>query len=360
MRHVPDSITGLKGASGRRRLLAVTAAALVSALFLAPAHAEDGLEVSGDVAVELLDALGYDADDPATAQPKIQPSVTVAVSDAWSVVAQAVIEPVRSEAEIERRDPSALGMMMNDLRLRFADGRFHAEAGKLEPRFGIAWERTPSAYPQEYRIGQRMGVSAGLDLGDGGPGSVTVSASSFFLDAAVLDRSVLSGHKSDDESELPTYNAVLLALDGKGLPGRDEAGYHFSVMHQAARDATRVDEIAVAFGLHTRFDLGNDVGFVPVAEYVRHRNYDGIADQDRAYFTFAGQLDWQGLNLAVAWSGRDTALQDAEDSSDARFRVMGRYSFDCGISLELGWRAADEAAAVERTLDARASYSLIF
>jgi len=321
--------------------------------------------VSGTVEIETLEDWAYETDDSAAPYPKIEPSVTVALAAEWSIFVQAVIEPVRTVSKIEDGDFNNLGLLMNDLRLEYSDAGLRARAGKLKPNFGIAWNRTAGIYPQEYRIGERIGAMAGYTLSNMPAGKMTVSAGSFLLDANVLDRSVLSGRDDPEESAgdlniAEIYTSSLVSIDGSGAPGRGIPGYHLSVMHQDARRSDARDGTAFAIGLHTSVDLGHGVTFRPLTEYVRHRNFAGVAGQDREYVTIASGFAWNGWDLAVAWTGRDTKHPDAEDDRDNRFRLSGGYVFDSGLRLEAGWKVADESHIESRTFAAKASYTLSF
>lgn len=347
------------------------------ALFLAgtaPAFAETkGPAISGEIAIEMQNDWAYRADDRNNLNnnlfPKIEPSATLALAPEWSVFGHAVMEPIGAAGKFENRAFKDLGLVMEDLYIEHRGERFGARAGKLNPGFGIAWDRAPGIYgdefPKGYEINERIGLVGSYKLPRGAAGETTVSASTFFLDTSVLSQSALAGRGDTRRgdggvSNTERFNSFLGALDGGNVPGAGGLGYHLSYMHQARGSGDARDEDSVAVGLHSSFDLGHGVTFLPLAEYVHRQNFAGVADQDRNYVTLAGEFGWNAWNLAVAWTGRDTVRKNAADDRDSQLQISGGYTFDIGLTLEIGWKVTDEADSETQTLGAKASYTIPF
>ena len=72
----------------------------------------------------------------------------------------------------------------------------------------------------------------------------------------------------------------------------------------------------------------------------------------------AGQAEWNGFNLAVAWTGRDT--NNGTDDDDFQVQLSAGYKFDFGISVDIGWKIAEEAGINTETLGAIAAYTVEF
>ena len=52
-------------------------------------------------------------------------------------------------------------------------------------------------------------------------------------------------------------------------------------------------------------------------EYVHQDNAGGASDE-RNFLTLAGQAEWNGFKLAVAWTGRDTSNAAEDDDFQVR------------------------------------------
>ncbi len=126
-------------------------AAIVLAMAPSSVHAADGApSVSGVLSFEFQNDWNYASDDRAnlnnTLSPKVEPSVTFAFSPRWSAFAHAVLESVGSAAKFENRAFEDIGLYMEDLYVEFSGDRFGAKAGKLNPGFGVAWDKAPGIY----------------------------------------------------------------------------------------------------------------------------------------------------------------------------------------------------------------------
>ena len=129
-------------------------------------------------------------------------------------------------------------------------------------------------------------------------------------------------------------------------------------MHQAGGQGDTADENSVALAIHTNFAPGRAVIISPMIEYVTQINAGGVAGEDRDFLTLAGQVEWNGFNLDVAWTRRNT--DKAVDENDRQFQVSVGYMFDFGLTFDVGWKIAEEANVKTRTLGAIATYTIGF
>ena len=74
--------------------------------------------------------------------------------------------------------------------------------------------------------------------------------------------------------------------------------------------------------------------------------------------TFAGQFEWQRCNLAAAWTQRHTFKM--ADDRDYQFQISEGYRFDFGLSVDVGWKIADESNVETQTVGMLASYLFKF
>lgn len=329
--------------------------------------------VSGEIGFELQGDWNYDSDDRAnqnnSLNPTIEPSVTFQLAPRWSVFAHAVMETIGDPAQFENRLVEDVGVYVEDLFVEYAGDRFGAKAGKLNPGFGIGWDNAAGVYgtdfAEDYETSERIGVIASWKLADGENGTHVVSGSSFFADTTILSESALTGRgdtrKEDGGvSNTESFSSFLIAVNGEGIPVGGQLGYHFSYMQQAKGTDGTADEKALAAAVFTQLDLGNGFSFQPMVEGVRLINAGGVDTENKSYLVLSGQLDWNNWNLAVAHTERMTERENASDDHDSLFQISAGYAFDFGLTLDIGWKIAEEANSETRTLGILAAYTLEF
>lgn len=351
---------------------------IVSIVVLAVSHsaamaqAESYPKVSGELAVEIQNDWTYESDDRANQNNDLytttEPSVSIAFTPSWSLFAHAVLEPVQDPEQFENRVFEDHGAFMEDLFVAYDNGPFSAKAGKFNVGFGIAWDLTPGVYGTDlaedgYETAERIGGLASWTFASEAVGEHRLSAGSFFLDTSVLSESTPRGRgvtrKEDGGvSNTEDFSSFILSLDGGKLPHMGELAYHLAYMHQGSGESDTADENAFAVGLHTSITIGPEITLTPLVEYVRQQDAGGVAGEDRDFLTLAAQAEWQGFNLALAWTGRET--DGTTDQDDHQFQVSVGYAFDFGLTFDAGWKITDEANVQTRTLGAIATYTFEF
>lgn len=355
-----------------RTLHTSLAAIIISAA--APAFAEPlSKRISGEIAFELQDDWNYYSDDRGNLNnqlsPTIEPSVTVTLAPGWSVSTVVVMEPVGDPEKFENRAFEDIGLYVEELFAEYAGDRLGAKAGKLNPGFGIAWDMAPGLYgtdlAEDYETSERIGFVGSWMVGEGRFGSHTVSAATFFADTSIFSESALRGRGDNRKrdggvSNTESFESFVVALNGEGLPLPGKPGYHLSFMKQEAGTGDTADENAVAAGVFASFDLGGALSFDPLIEAVQQSNQGGVSGQDRFYLTVGGAFSWSGWNVAASVTERYTDNPAAANNTDTHFQVSAGYSFDFGLSIDVGWKVSEDAGAETRTLGALAAYTLEF
>tara|TARA_R110000868_G_scaffold2930_6_gene19958 strand:+ start:10718 stop:11845 length:1128 start_codon:yes stop_codon:yes gene_type:complete len=329
--------------------------------------------ISGEVSFELQDDWTYKSDDRGNLNnhlfATVEPSVTFAIAPGWSVFAHAVLEPSGSPAKFENRMFEDTALYLADFYVEFAEGRFGAKAGKLNPGFGVAWDMAPGVYgsdlAEDYEISERIGVVGSWQVGAGRYGDHTVSGSTFFADTSIFSESALRSRGDLREgdgglSNTESFRSFVVALNGENIPGAGKLGYHLSYMKQAAGAGNTADEKAFAAALYTSFGLGGGVAFNPLVEGVRIIDQGGTAGVDRTYLTVAGQLEWQNWNLAASVTERETNNVTTANDTDTHMQISAGYTFDFGLSIDVGWKISEDAGTETRTLGAVAAYTVTF
>lgn len=327
--------------------------------------------ISGVIPIEIENDWTYKSDDRSNHNndlyTTIEPELTVQLSPHWSIFAHAVLEPVVAAEKFENRVFEDHGLYLEDFALQFDNGTFGARAGKLNVGFGVAWDKTPGVYGTDfaeagYETSERIGIIGSYAINAASMGTHKLSAGSFFRDTTVFSQSTFRGRgdtrkRDGGVSNTESFESFIVALDGGKIAGLGKLGYHAAYMHQAKGSGDVGDEDAFAVALFTTFDLGGGVAFSPLVEYVHQDNAGGARDE-RDFLTLAGQAEWKGFNLAIAWTGRDTNNTTGEDDFQAQLSVG--YVFDFGLTVDIGWKIAEEAGINTETLGAIAAYKIEF
>jgi len=328
--------------------------------------------ISGEIPIEIENDWAFKSDDRANQSndlyTTIEPAVTVQLSPSWSIFGHAVLEPVGSAGKFENRTFEDIGLYVEDLFVEFNKKAFNVKAGKLNVGFGVAWDKTPGLYGTDfaedgYETSERIGVIGGWTVDTNAAGTHTISAGSFFQDTTFLSQSAFKGRgdtrkRDGGVSNTGDFSSFIVALNGEKILGLGNFGYHISYMHQANGAGNPSDETSFAIAGFTRFDVGKGVTFSPIVEFVRQENPGGVQNQDRTFLTVASQFEWQGYNVAAAWTKRHTFK--AADDRDFQFQLSAGYSFDFGLSVDLGWKIADEGNVETQTFGILAAYLFKF
>lgn len=345
---------------------------VVAPLFAAYGQQSTYPSISGEIPVQIENDWRYASQDRANQNndlfTKIEPALTVRFSPSWSLYVHAVVETLETPEQFENRYFDDQGLFVADLYMEYASGSFGVKAGKLNVGFGVGWDITPGVFGTDfakdgYETSERIGVVGGWTLKFESAGEHRVSAGSFFQDTTVLSQSTLRGRgdtrkRDGGVSNTEDFSSYILAIDGGKVSGLGELAYQAAYMHQAAGQGAASDENSVALAIYTIFAAGGGVTISPMVEYVNQQDVGGVAGEDREFLTLAGQAEWNGFNLAVAWTRRET--DKAGDDNDRQIQVSVGYAFDFGLTFDVGWKIAEEANVETRTLGAIATYTIEF
>ena len=159
-------------------------------------------------------------------------------------------------------------------------------------------------------------------------------------------------------SNTEDYSSFIVALNGEKIKGLGNFGYHISYMHQTNGVGDPSDKTSFVIAGFTQVALGKVITFAPIVEFVHQENSGGVRNQDRVFLTVAGQFEWHRYNLAAAWNKRQTSK--SVDDRDYQFQLSAGYSFDSGLSVDLGWKIADEGNVETQTIGILAAYLFKF
>ena len=165
------------------------------------------------------------------------------------------MEPFGNATKFDNRAFEDIGLYIEDLYVEFSGDQVGAKAGKLNPGFGVAWDREASLYgtdlAEDYETFERISIVGDWRLANGEYGSHTLSAATFFADATFLSQSALRGlgdNRKEDGglSNTASFESFVFALNGKKMPSLRNLGYHLFFRHQTEGEGKTADEQSIA------------------------------------------------------------------------------------------------------------------
>ena len=342
--------------------------------WVAPAWAETESypRISGEVLVEIQNDWTYDSDDRDAELNDLftttEPVLIGHLVPGLSILVHGVLEPIEDP---EARDDRAFddhGFFIEDFYLQYESDFFSLKGGKFTPEFGLAWDLAPGVYGTDfaedtYEFSERIGIGGSLTLRSDHLGEHVISASTFFLDTSFLAHSLLDGRDEVNRSDggvsnTEDFSSFALAVHGQ-IPALPNFHYHIGAIHQedGRGDETGEGGFVVAGEFTAEIQ---ELSAVPFVEYVYFDDADGVAGATRDLLTTSLALYWRGWNLALSRTGRDTNLPDEAETDDELFQVSAGYEFEFGLTLDAGWRVAEEEDIDSEILGILATYTLAF
>lgn len=353
-------------------LFCLLAAALTAAAPGAIAAEKPSPRIEGAIAIEVQNDGAFASDDAGNERnelfTKVEPEATLHLAPGLALFAHGVLEPVRDAAPGEDRYFEDQGFFIEDLWLSYERDWAAIKGGKFTPNFGVAWDRAPGIYGTDfaedgYELSERIGVEGRASFGNETWGQHTLAASGFFLDTSVLAQSTITGRGTlaladGGVSNTNDFSSFAVSLDGSGVGGASGPSYHLSYVRQhEGRDGTKTESGIAAALYHEGIKLAPDLSFVPLVEVVHFSNFGGIDNQSRRFVTASGQLNWRNWNLAVSFTDRRTEAADNTTADDHLLQVSGGYTFDFGLTAEVGWLQTNEENIQTHIIGARLSYT---
>lgn len=336
----------------------IAALGVALALTAAPAVADEAADkpfprIDGEVLVELGGDYARDEDGVRTndTYPTIEMGVGWLFTPSLSVQGSFIFEPVFDPDAGESRAFDDLALYVEEIYGQYERGPFRLFAGKYNPTFGVAWDKAPGVYgvdmAEDYQLTERIGLGGAASAATGF-GKHTLTAGSFFVDTTSLSDSFgarrgMTGRADGGAGNTETLNNWSVTLDGEDLFGLQGLGYHAGYRYQAkgvdididedGTDDPAHDEAGYVAGLFGEHEVGPfTLGWI--AEYAAVRNFEGVENADKRWFTVGGSLAFDRYNAAVSYTLRDTDLSLAGDAADDY-----QLAFSVGTEIHDGWTA---------------------
>jgi len=350
-----------------------------------PAFAEDGPSLSGEVEIKLYADRAYRSSGSPTPKrsdlrTETEARIGLALGEGFSIQSVSKLEPVRDAGA--NRLFGDHGFYASELHADYDGEWFKLFAGKIHPRFGIAWDRAPGVYGKDFAEGyenvERLGVGASVKLETGSFGAHELAASVFKADDSFLSQSYFTrpGFGSSRLSRVGRnerrfggvantggLESFTVALSGDEFSFLPNFSYHLAFAQQpSSADPDGVGgrtERGVAVAAQYAIIVSEDLKLTPLVEWVGQTNADGL-DQDRRYLTLGAEATYKEWSLSALRTDRRTEARGAAAVNDALTTVSVGYMFDFGLALSLGWRRTRVAGIDEDSAGALAVYSLKF
>jgi len=331
--------------------------------------------MSGELWIEIQNDRMYHAQDRDRElndlYATIEPAISFAFTESFSIESALVFEPVEDPDPHESREFSQQGLFVEEIYALWTSGNLSLRAGKINPRFGKAWDLAPGLYgvdfAEDYELTERVGAGASYDLGNADTGSHVLSFETFFADTSHLTRSVFRGRsrvRRDDggPSNTGRLNSYSVTLEGEAIPAIEGLTYNLGLVYQADGGDGRPESDYVA-GATYAFSVTDTLDLEFLAEYVLQDNADGEADRARRYLTGSAAALYNDLTVALSYTLRDESIRAARDNNDFLFQVSVGYFREVGIGqagFEAGYRLTREENQKVGTAGLRASYLVPF
>ncbi len=356
-------------------VIVTCAAIFLAAITMAEAaDAPSFPRVTVEIPIEVQNDWAYESDDETaefdTLFTVIEPAITIALSDRFSIFAGLVLQPVQAPPSNDGdRLLDDQGLFIEVLKATYATERFSVFGGKFTSDFGIAWDAAPGVYgtdlAEEYEQAERLGVGGSVTLGWRGLGRHTIAASSFFADTSSLAESALTRRKKTRRADGGPGNtggldSFAISLGGGDIEGVPGLRYHLAFIHQGGGADGEKVERGVAVGAEYALQVSDMFAVTPILEYVTFDNAGGVDGQDRFYLTGGIALTYGNWNLALASTRKDTATAAGDEIDERQSQVSAGYAFKNGFGVDLGWKTVRNAGIDTRTLGMLLRYAVGF
>lgn len=301
----------------------------------------------------------------------IEPYFILSFNDKVALETGLTLEPVQDTNPGEDTEFDNEGAYVEEVKLTYTGDNVGLFAGKYNPTFGTAWDLAPGIYgadfAEDYELTERIGLGGSYTAGSEQVGNYTLTGNTFFLDTSGLSESTLTKRGDRDKSDGGVSNTEDLSsfsvtLDGESLGGLEGLNAHIGYYNQSNGDAdVGLDhETGYAIGANYLFPLSENFKANVLGEWVEIRNSGGSPDDVRYLTASLGIMIGESWNVAGSYTSRDRDVDGAADINDSLYQVSAGYTFENGLSFDVGYRASEESDVDTNILGALAAYSYEF
>lgn len=316
-----------------------------------------------EFSIEIQNDNTYESDDPDAEindlYTTIESGMVLSFSDTFSLQNTLMIEPVLDPEPGKDRTFDDTALYVEEIKFNYEKDSFALFAGKFNPSYGWAWDKTAGVYgtdlPEDYEMTGKIGAGASFKFGPDSKHSLTFNTffadTSFLSDTTHKDTETLS-KEDGGVSNTEDFSSYSLSLEGEII---ENFGYQLSHSILEAGEGDENDEKGYSASLEYSLELSKDCQLVPFVEYASFDSYEG-SKEDADYLTGSLSLEIRSFNISAAYTSRD--FEGEDDISDYQYQFSTGYAFENGFSLDLGWKETEESEIQSRCLGLLAAYSL--
>ncbi len=328
--------------------------------------------IEGSLLIEVENDLRFKSDDPSTEIDDLfttsELALTFNLSRLVSVHTLLILEPVFDPMPFDDRFLEDHGAYAEELFLQVAFDSIRIYAGKFDAPFGQAWDVTPGIYgvdfAEDYELAERLGGGFEIGLGDMYSGTHTVSASVFFADTTRLSRSLFNnrGQTSVGDSgpsNTKSIDSFSVAIDGGEIPGLENYTYHIGLRHQSPGRGDVSNELGMVANVQGAFDLANGAALEGIIE-AAFLNHADTGPDDLFYLTIGGVYSYGPWALSASYTLRDVNVSGGSNFSDHLLQFALGYQLLEGLTIDAGYKFAEEGGIDDHTFGLLLAYELDF
>ncbi|QEY31987.1 hypothetical protein EVJ50_06790 [Synechococcus sp. RSCCF101] len=256
-------------------------------------------------------------------------------------------------------------LIIGALNLNYENDNFLLSAGKGTTFFSTAFRSAPGIWGRDVaerfvRVPVRNGLLASGKLTTSNVGNHALTGGVFYLDTSPLSKPLLSDFPKPElegggPSNTGDLSSFFVVLDSSSFSQAPGLRTHFGFMKQrvnriqprALPFPTPANEIADEYrgvvSAQWPLELGEDQRITPFVEYARITNSGGLRDSTRDVMTASVQYFAGQWNVAIASSlWRDNNPGQAK-TTNTQIQLSGGYTFDSGLSVDIGYRYLDSS-----------------
>jgi hypothetical protein len=313
-------------------------------------------------------------------------SLALHFSDAFSLQSAFKYKPVRTP-NTHSRSFEDQAVWVERL---FADYQDKAQSfyiGKYHPTFSIGYDRAPgffgNDYAEDYELRERVGFGVGRKFDAADAGEHEILFELFQSDRWLTSRSYFNQAKRGDNNLARpargqerdgglandgNFDSYVLALNGDGGKALPNFAYHLAYRRLGPGIGQRKAEHGVVGAAQYGLELGADLWWKPMVEYVKLNHTTAPVTQNSfernaTYLTTGFELSYKEWFWAASRTGRNFDAQDNNANAETHDRLVATsigYRFDFGLVTELGWKGDRNGGADAKALGARIGYAKEF
>jgi len=235
------------------------------------------------------------------------------------------------------------GLIVEQLKVHFANEDMEFSAGKFDPTFGTAHNKAKrlgvftSQFTEDYNLREKIGANLTALLE-----SSKISINGFFNDSTDLSKSALSNRGRAKRQDGVAGNTGTLSSYSISMEGHDPFGiknWNYNIGYRTLgvdNIANRTAEKGYVVGSEYLYKAGSSTYIIPFIEIVKMRNFTGERGRDALYTTIAGILRYSSWTASISSLRRSISTTPTGGSSNGRqLQLSAGYKFTDNFTVDV-------------------------